>query len=169
MAINFPEGTQSFPSNIIQVQSTRYSGVFSATGGFATVTGLNCSITPKSTSNKIFVMLHVGGGYYDSNTMVYRLLRGSTQFYRGDADGNRPRVSHRTDGRKSGDSNHIFGVFIHAIDDPSTTSQVTYKVEITGEGQNKQMYINREKDSSNTSDPAQARTVSTMTLMEFAP
>lgn len=169
MPIVFSSGSITAPTKIIQVQSTRYTGVHSASGNWSTVSGLNCSITPKSSSHKILVMLHVGGGFYGANTMTYDLLRNGSSFYIGDADGSRDRVSHRTDGRKSGDNNHMFGIFIQAVDSPSTTSSVTYGVRITGEGRNQQMYINREGNSNDQSDPAQARTASTMTLLEFVP
>jgi hypothetical protein len=170
MAINFPEGTQDFPTKIVQVQQTIYTGVWSASGNWSTVTSLDCSITPKSSSNKILVMLHVGAASYSSNTMVFELLRDGTRFYSGNADANRVGVSARIRGRGgNGDNNHCEGVNITTVDTPATTASRTYRVRITGEGRNQQMYINREINSSNSSDPAQSRGASTMTLMEFIP
>lgn len=169
MPIVFSTGSITAPTKLIQVQSTRYTGVHSANNDWSTVTGLNCSITPKSSSNKILILLHIGGASYNANTIVYDLLRNNSPFYYGNSDGSRVGVSHRSDGRQRGDTNHMFGVNIQAVDSPGTTSSVTYSVRISGEGRNQQMYVNREISSSDSNDPAQARTASTMTLLEFAP
>lgn len=169
MAINWPEGTQNLPSKIIQVKQTVYTGVHSMSGNWSTVSGLNCAITPKSSSNRIIVICHMGILTYEANTVVIDLLRNSTSFYRGNSSGSRERVSHRSDGRKSGDNNHGFGVCCIGNDAPSTTGGITYKVRMTGEGRNRVGYVNRAKNDPNITDPYGSRTASSMTLIEYEP
>lgn len=169
MAINFPEGTQSLPSNIIQVQQTVYTGIFSMSGNWATITGLNCAITPKTTSSRIIVCCHIGILSYEYNTAVIGFLRNSSAFYVGAADGNRERVTHRSDGRQHGDNNHGFGVCAVGYDSPNTTSSTTYGVRMTGEERNKSGYVNRHMSNDNNDNPRNSRTTSSMTLIEYAP
>lgn len=169
MAINWPEGTQNLPSNVIQVKQTVYTGVHSMSGNWSNVTGLNCAITPKSSSNRMIVICHMGILTYEANTVVIDLLRNGSSFYRGNASGSRERVSHRSDGRKSGDNNHGFGVCCVAYNHPNTTSSVTYAVRMTGEGRNRVGYVNRGKNDPNITDPYGSRTASSMTVIEYVP
>jgi hypothetical protein len=169
MAIIFPSGTLSAPTKIVQVQQTIYHGAFSSSGNWTTVSGLNCSITPTSSSNKILVLLHIGAFAYNANTVVFDLQRNGSSVYQGASDGSRERVSVRESGRPNGDNNHAFSMHLSTVDSPGTTSSTTYSIRMTGEGRGSTMHVNREINSSNTYDPAQARAASTMTLMEFIP
>jgi len=169
MAVNFPEGTQNFPSNIIQVKQTVYTGLFSMSGNWATISGLNCVITPKSTSNRIMICCHIGILTYEFNTVVIGFLRNDTAIYRGDADGSRERVTHRSDGRQRGDNNHGFGICAIGYDAPSTTGGITYKVRMTGEDRNKTGRVNRHLNNDNNDNPRNSRTASSLTLIEYAP
>lgn len=169
MAINWPEGTQNIPSKVIQVKQTVYTGVHSMSGNWSTVSGLNCAITPKSSSNRMIVICHMGILVYDNNTVVIDLLVGGSSFYRGNSSGSRERVSHRSDGRKSGDNNHGFGVCCVGYHHPNTTSSRTYGVRMTGEGRNKVGYVNRAKNDGNNNEPYNSRTASSLTVIEYEP
>jgi hypothetical protein len=169
MAIIWPEGTQNLPSKVVQVRQTLYTGVHSMSGNWSTVSGLNCAITPKSSNNRAIVICHMGILSYEANTVVIELMKNGGSFYRGNAGGSRERVSHRSDGRKSGDNNHGFGVCCVAYTHPNTTSSVTYSVRMTGEGRNRVGYVNRSKNDQNVTDPFGSRTASSMTIIEYEP
>ena len=169
MAINWPEGTQNIPSKVIQVKQTLYTGVHSMSGNWSTVGGLNCAITPKSSSNRVIVICHMGILTYEANTVVIDLLVNGSSFYRGNSSGSRERTSHRSDGRKSGDNNHGFGICCVAYHHPNTTSSRTYGVRMTGEGRNRVGYVNRSKNDGNHGDPYASRTASSMTIIEYEP
>ena len=108
--------------NIIQVLQTVKTDTFSVTGtATADVTGLSVAITPSSTSNKILVSYNLSvaiesGGY---NGFIF-LLRDSTQ------------ISIKTVGVGTGavNSQGCRDTFaIVRLDEPSTTSQITYKTQ----------------------------------------
>ena len=93
MTINFSDGTTidggSDIGKILQVQSTTKTSTFSTTGSSVDVTGLNVSITPSSSSNKVLVHTQITMSGTDNG--YARLLRGSTAIAIGDADGSRSR------------------------------------------------------------------------------
>ncbi|ASF00262.1 hypothetical protein [uncultured virus] len=156
---------------ILQVVQTYKTDVFSTTSeSLVDITGMTASITPSSTSNKVLVFLNlaVGSSTTLSRTMI-QLMRDSTNIGIGDAGGgNRTRSistefqpsPYNTAGSKNNTDirQHIF------LDTPSSSSSLTYKVQIEGSAQT--VYINR------TGDFADADIVSTgtssLTLMEIA-
>ena len=112
---------------ILQVVSTTYSTQVSTTGTSILDTGLNCSITPSSSSNKILVMSNQQFYFNISNVnamyMSIYLLRGST-------------IIHQPS-KPTGDNPYeIAGYFrngghwtVNYLDSPNTTSSVTYKTQ----------------------------------------
>ena len=91
MALNFPEGTQQFPSKLVQVQinSTTSSYTRSGDSSFADV-GLSDSITMTNSSNKVLVIAHIQCEVNNNNATNYhesegqfRCLRGSTALHGG--------------------------------------------------------------------------------------
>ena len=169
MSINWPEGTQTLPSKVIQVVSTNYTGVHSMSGSYSTVSGLSTNITMEVSSNRILCIVHMGVLSYNGNTVTLDLQRNGVSFYQGNASNSRPRISHRSDGRRSGDNNHGFGVVCIGYDAPNTTSTRTYTVRMNGEGSNQTGYVNRTMNDLNTSSQNGARTASSMTLIEYQP
>jgi len=149
---------------VIQVVSTTKTDTFSTTGlGFTDVTGLSVSITPSSASNKILVFYSttVSATAHQYSAHL-RLVRGSTEIYIGDADGNRTRASSGywspSDGHHLSDSNGNF------LDSPSTTSATTYKLQLQSGYSGQTVYINRNYTDSNGTE--HSRTASTITVME---
>ena len=155
----------------LQVVQTYKTDVFSTTSeSLVDITGMSATITPSSTSNKILVLLNlcVGSSSDASRTMI-QLMRATTNIGVGDAGGgNRTRsistefqpqpyntaaTKNNTDIRQ-----HTF------LDTPSSTSALTYKVQIEGTSQT--VYVNR------TGEFADADVVSigtsSLTLMEIA-
>ena len=116
---------------ILQVVQTIKKDAFETSqvvgSGYADITGLSVSITPSSSSSKIFLMSTI----YNSNSTAvnfFRILRGST-------------FIEQPSGTSSGGANynaHGFAYFtggfqdttvINILDSPSTTSATTYKVQ----------------------------------------
>jgi hypothetical protein len=127
-------GTSALGSagKIGQIISTTVStsGFTSTSSSFVDVTGLSVTITPTSSSSRIFVIYTVFGSC--NNHSAIRLVRDSTPINVGVAAGNRVASSGASFGLGSGsgasgdDAVTISGNF---LDSPSTTSAVTYKIQ----------------------------------------
>ena len=65
------------PGCVTQVIQTVKSDIFSTTSqSYVDVTGMSASITPKSASSKIMLMIHIGNTGIDTpNTNLFRILR----------------------------------------------------------------------------------------------
>ena len=156
---------------IIQCVSTTKTDTFSTTTQttWVDVTGFNVSITPRSTSNKIMVLVSFyasisgnSGGYYQ------RLMRDSTAICIGNAAGSRQRASSYTI-TNTAITNGFSAVtpqqIIH-LDSPATTSSVTYKLQtylIPGTNTWQFNYGVNDTDNSN-----QGRYASSFTVMEIS-
>jgi|14_taG_2_1085336.scaffolds.fasta_scaffold02765_2 type IV secretory pathway VirJ component len=141
---------------VLQVVSATKADTFSTTStSFTDITGLSASITPSSTSSKILVLVSTNA----SNTtvresMAMRMMRDSTAIYIGDSG---TQVSARL--RKE-TTNATANISMNHLDSPSSTSSLTYKVQIlTDVGNN--CRINYEGGGSSN------RYASSITLMEI--
>ena len=165
-------GSKLGTGSIIKVLQTVKTDTFSRNGSsWGDITGMNQSITPISTSSKVFVMvdLKIGADHGDSD-YNFKIVRGSTDIYIGDAAGSKRRSSMGT-GSYGMPSNTADGqyrleqVSLMFLDSPSTTSATTYKVQIINVG-GRTNYINRNHHNGDTA--ATPRTASSITLMEIA-
>jgi hypothetical protein len=127
---NFPAGS------VLQVVSTTKTDFFStASSSYVDATGVSASITPSSLSNKILVTITGGcGSSGNPNGFAYGvILRGSTQIGIGDSRGSAQRCSLDLSlGTLSGTGIQDFAkpfAFV-LLDSPSTTSSVTYKLQV---------------------------------------
>ena len=151
---------------ILQVVSTTKTDVFtaSATDTWHDVTGLTASITPSSTSSKILVTGHVMGSSQNSGAarrFYIKLLRGSTAIGLGDASSSRLQV-HNSSFSDNGANNAT--VPINFLDTPSSTSALTYKIQVRDDTDG--VRVNAAPgDSDSDTYP---RAVSTITLMEVS-
>ncbi len=157
-------GAVSRSGGILQVVSTTKTDTFSTTStSFTDVTGLSASITPRSTSSKIYVSYDVqtGGPVHTTAQTMLRLVRDTTAIGVGDAAGSRWQT---TTGMASNEAYTMESNSAAFLDSPSTTSSVTYKVQqriSAGTG-----YVNRTETDANNN--LYSRSVSTITLMEVA-
>ena len=151
---------------ILQVVTTHKSDTWgsSSNNSFHDVTGLTVSITPSSTSNKIFLIISLGVLGTNNNTAGVRVYRGSTVIGSGDGDGSRPTFAFGSHQR--GDY-HQSGVTYHIVDSPSTTSSVTYKIAAGVHGSGT-VYVNRTNGDQNNSNLESGRRSSNITAMEVA-
>jgi hypothetical protein len=123
--------------SVLQVVQTVKTSFFalSVEDVWTDVTGVSVSITPSSTSNKI--LLFVSGEYGGNSTDGFaylRILRDSTSISIGDSRGSSTRATMsaalRNGGGNSPDISRSFGC--HILDSPSTTSSITYKLQMIG-------------------------------------
>ena len=110
------------------VQTTKSDLFSTSSTSLVDITGLSASITPSSTSSKIFVMLNGHANSSQASVQLYtiKLLRDSTGIGGVDS-GNRIFRSY-------GVSNapQTFSTFL--LDEPSTTSSTTYKAQVNVSG-----------------------------------
>lgn len=143
---------------VLQVVSTTKTDTFSGTStSFADVTGLSVSITPSSTSNKVFIeanfVVSNGAG---GHSMYFNLLRGSTDI----AQPSSPDSDDCTVQCNTISFNYNVQIGkLSFLDTPSTTSATTYKIQYKQDGGT--TYVGRRGDSDQ-------RSVSTITVMEIA-
>ncbi|QOI68962.1 hypothetical protein Lederberg_69 [Pelagibacter phage Lederberg EXVC029P] len=159
-----------FPSgSVIQVVSNSFDDhtSFTLNNTFSQVTNMNTSITPSSTSSKILVLVSL---YVcpDGSTSPYvgiRLTRGGsviTDSY-GKSSSSRTRITFGAMVARDSSSSG-FNVHHNFLDSPSSSSALTYGVQVKG-------YSNRvfNVNFSGSSDGNSGQSVrSTMTLMEIA-
>ena len=155
---------------ILQVKQTVFSGTQSTSigEGFTEITGLQTTITPKSTSSKIMVKaaLCIGAQYWQNRG---RILRGGTPIGLGNAAGNRTRVTwNQLNYDGSANTQYIMEhVALEYLDSPSTTSATTYSLDFGGYSTSYTVYINRNHHWSDLTAYA-GTPISTLTLYEIA-
>jgi hypothetical protein len=119
-----------FPvGSILQVVSATKTDrqTFSLSPGvYQDITGLSVSITPKSASNKIFVMFNIGAyGLTVTADGLFGLVRGSTQIAKGDSG-----VAYLSSTANRTRANELeSSPGMTFLDSPATTSSLTYKVQ----------------------------------------
>ena len=136
MAIKYPDGSDSDSGRVIQVQFSDYGTQKNSGGGLShtgfTSTGLECTITPKSTSNKILIWYDQSWFYQTASPsdgtaqgLGLRLYRGSTEITgRSSYNDWYQDLGVQPNQRIHGRSASQF------VDSPNTTSAVTYSVKI---------------------------------------
>ena len=171
--VTFPQNT----GNILQVVSVTKTDTTSlASSSWHKISGLQPSITPSSTSNKILIQASfcIGASSKSADTplKLFRSVGGSdTDIGIGDADGDRTRCFWGTEdwfGNNNSSDGSIYitaSVSTNFLDSPNTTSAITYGVNwrITS---GHAVYLNRTGQDNNGSN--YPRGSSTITLMEVA-
>ena len=152
---------------IVQVKSTTKTDTFDTTStSFTDITGLSVSITPKFSTSKILVTYHVNANMEDSTYVgALRLMRDSTPIFVGDASGSRTQASSYVK-NLSGSSTETHDYSGQHLDSPSTTSSVTYKIQGVTLDAGRQLNVNKSYSDSNAA--SQARTASSITVMEVS-
>ena len=150
---------------ILQVVSTTKTDTFTlASTTFTEITGLTATITPTSATSKILVNVSVSNSS-NLNSMAHflRLMRGVTAIGIGDAAGSRIQATTLRMGAGGGTLG--FASNFQFLDSPSSTSALTYSVQVRGENANT-LGINRTVDDNDSN--THSRGISTITLMEVA-
>lgn len=157
--------------SILQVVSTAKTDPFSVSlgdGGFSSaVTGLTATITPRSSSSKILVMVTVNGSNSGNGSAVaFRLTRDGAPVFIGDSAGGSNRLTSYAyvDSTNDARGSNVSATF---LDSPSTTSSITYGINLHNPHSGTfTYYLNR--TASSTENVFFPRTASSITLMEVA-
>jgi len=162
--------------SVLQVISGEKGSSFSGTsvvdngGYFIDVTGYSATITPASTSNKILVMIHayVGQSTVASGYQQHIRIRQGTNYpFAGTSEGGRPTTSARVSNYVG--NTHwmgmISGSWLHS---PSSTSALTYQVQLGGYSGTPIVYLNRSEAFQSNASNYDTMPLSTITLMEIA-
>ena len=167
-------GGVNIPGHVIQIQSTTKTDTQSITGTTA-VDVLTVTITPKSTTSKIYIKcdLNFTSRNGSTNTTGERyayakLFRDSTQIALGDAAGSRSQVWFACNTINA--SNSAFAMSQSSgsfYDSPATTSAITYKVKCATTSTTTDVVVINQ--SGPDADAAYShRGASTLTVMEIA-
>ena len=152
--------------SIIQVVNTMKTDTFSSgtSETWIDLTGMSATITPFSSSSLIFVQIYVGR-HYGTNTVVWRVLRNGGLYNAGAANGSRSQV-HGAESNQGRDANHTGEFVIGYIDNPATTSAVTYQLQFRQEGTN--FTFNRNGNYADNARSYDSVSSSSVILMEIA-
>ena len=150
---------------IAQVLSATKTDTFSTTSAtYVDVTGLSVAITPAATSSKIYVMVTISGS--GQSGFKYRIVRGTTGISVGTGS-----MSNRiptTGGGSNRNYNELSNPSSNFLDSPSTSSAVTYKVQVYANDNDGVTTANINKTGNDTDNNVTPRTTSTITVMEVA-
>tara|TARA_R100001198_G_scaffold95368_1_gene81177 strand:- start:182 stop:724 length:543 start_codon:yes stop_codon:yes gene_type:complete len=132
------------------------------------ITGLDCSITPELTSNKILVIYRINmsiGGTTGGSRLKRKIGSGSySKICLGNTSQSRSVTTSTVSVHQSEWRNNEI---VHFLDSPNTTSTVTYRISFqTHDG--RAFSINRSMTDSNSTLLDNARCTSSLTLMEFS-
>jgi len=172
---------QKMPAgSIIQVVSAYKGDAFSTSSTtFVDITGLSATISPKFSSSKILVQCCMGAaGVRQTNNdhgNAIRTLRsiGGGSFstenkLNGLVDGNRIGITYKGAGI-SYNNDHMPGGFgFVGLDDPITTSEVVYKIQVACQTSSIPFYLNRSAANSNTVNIYASTSMSSLILMEVS-
>ena len=157
---------------IVQVVSVTKTDTFTATSTSTAqdVTGLTVNITPKFSTSKLLIMVHVattaGSDWGAQALLLAKVVGGTTSYpFRGNASGSATRGTFPVtgSGANNGYPDLLSGSF---LDTAGSTNQITYKIQHIDENTNNAIYINRETYG----DSSLGQTVSTsgITIMEVS-
>ena len=155
---------------IVQVQSVTKTDAYNMPSNdtnFHTVTGLSVTITPKFSTSKILVMYDMNWSAQNGHCSC-RLMRDSTPIKVGDASGNKIQATGQIHHSGQNDQYDLEQVSGTHLDSPSTTSAVTYSMQVgTPYSSSYDVYVNyHAEDGANLS--WQGRGASTITVMEVS-
>jgi len=149
---------------VLQIVTTTTTTAFSTTSNtFTDCTPMTVDITPSASNSKVLIVCNANfGGSADNRTGV-RLLRGSTNIHQGADASNRQGV---TTAHANAEDNSIYNVAFQHLDSPSTTSETTYKLQVSAQTSGSETaYLNRTGNDSD--DQYTKRPSSSITVMEI--
>ena len=165
---------------ILQVVSVFKGSRFTTNSeSWTDITDLSIAITPSATSSKILVMCSMGMAGVRTNTGDFgngiRVMRdiggagySNNNKLNGASDGSRDRICFKGHGWSYNNDHMPGGVGFNGVDDPSTTSQVTYKVQVQCQSSSYAFFLNGNTSNVNNSSIAQSRGMTSLIAMEVA-
>ena len=153
-------------NRVLQVVSTEKDDQFTTTSTtFVDVTGMSATITPTSSSSKILIIFSVGlvGNSTGGQFVYLKVNRNPSGLVSiGDQASLRARVSAGNGGTQPYSNSSLT---ITNLDSPSTTSAVTYKIQMRSQSTGTAKFNSRGDDANST---AYGRSSASLTLMEIA-
>lgn len=161
------------PGKILQVVQTVKTDTFTtSSNSYVNVTGLSATITPQSNTNKILIFGQISHGLGNNNGYgAFKITRGDTDIYLGDAAGDRVR------GVFGGDSGgetvaqqerrKLISESIIFLDSPNTSSSITYNLKVR-QTRDTGSPVNINMAELDTDNIQRVRGASSITLMEVA-
>ena len=152
---------------VIQVkQAVKTDTLTTSSTSYIDITGLSVSITPKFSTSKILVTMHVNLGHTNYVSGFLLLVRDSTPISQADAAGSRIACTVAMSDDPVDDEINTFSATF--LDSPSTTSATTYKVQLKTEasGNTGNVFVNRSGED--TDNNQHSRVVSSITVMEVS-
>jgi hypothetical protein len=153
---------------IVQVISTTLTSAFTTSStSWTNWTGLTATITPKSASNKIYVLLNSECSASGANVWDFvKVQRNGTDMVLGDAVGGATRAwLDGSQGNTTINTTLARNISGQYLDSPATTSAVTYQAQVIMGPAGGSAAFGRTWD---TSDGNRSSVPSTITLMEIA-
>ena len=148
---------------VLQVVSAFKTDTFNVTSQTFTDTGLQAQITPSSTSSKILIICSGNGSNSDGGNRTHLRIDGTTTQFVGDAAAG-TESSQTISTRSTDDGWQQIPFTISGVDSPASTSQQTYKLQMSASGSTT-AYLNR---PANTPDSNSGNTMSSIILMEIS-
>jgi|TARA_Y100000310_G_scaffold151571_1_gene151160 hypothetical protein len=147
---------------VLQVVQTFKNDTWSTsdTDAFMDITGFEANITPSSTSNKILFTASCQFGA--ANVALFRLMRDSTELAPATSDAG---YNSALQAFPTSTASGLLASFSY-LDSPSSTSAITYKVQVKNRASGYSTYLNRSADDSNDSGYG-FRGASSIILMEI--
>ncbi|MFG0161163.1 hypothetical protein ACF0MN_10915 [Legionella pneumophila] len=155
---------------ILQTISTNMTNTFSAAlasgSGFVDITGFNVSITPSSTSNKVFIKADLLITSDTADIVVnVRLKRNGTPIDIGLSAGSRIQITTGSTNTKGDDG--LQAVSFSYLDSPSSTSALTYQVDISQRTNSSAVGIGVNRSAVDADSTSYCRGASTITAQEI--
>ena len=164
--------TGGVSQNVIQRVQGVLTGTYSqASATFTAITSLTATLAALKTTSSL-VRITVSLGKISMNpalaaTFAFRLMRGSTAIGVGDAAGSRLQATFGCTAT-SANANYADGGYSFTyLDSPSSTSALTYTLQMATEA-GAQAYLNRTYSDLDNSDVYGARTISSILVEEIA-
>jgi len=160
---------------VIQVISAYKGDRFTTSNTSHTdIPGMSLNITPVSTTSKILVMGSFGAACTQQNNLdhgqVIRVLRNGSDDNKlnGLSVGNRIRICWKGAGLAH-NNDHIAGGFhFSGVDDPATTSQITYKIQVHCQSSSHPFFLNGTNNNGNDGSVYNGRSMCSLIAMEIS-
>ena len=169
--------TQKTAVNFSIDQGADFSREFTVTTDGSTaydISGLTLTITPKSVNNKILLMGSFGAAAVRQSNLDHgqaiRVLRNgsSDNKLNGSADGDRTRCCWKGNGNQYNADHNPGGQGFSGVEDPSTVTAVTYKVQVSFQSSSYPFILNGNQNNTNGTQVYNARFMSSLIAMEIS-
>jgi hypothetical protein len=152
---------------LLQVVQATKSDTATTNSNSVVTTGLEASITPSATSSKVLVLVSFSYSAAADVNSIFQLYRDSSAIHLGDTASARERASVGTLYQDTVDAN-VHSASIHALDSPSSTSSITYKLMYFVGRSGASTYVSLNRGFNDTDNDSFKRSISSITLMEIA-